>query len=104
MDARPLGVRWAPHTRQAIQQPLWALSLCAAKERAMRCLIGLAKVVMVGAIAGAMTGGAFAQEQTGEKEQVQKSKPVLAGPTVRENRIPGVEESFGGADRMAGMS
>ncbi len=70
----------------------------------MRCLIGLAKVVMVGAIVGAMTGGALAQEQTGEKEPVQKNKPVLAGPTVRENRIPGVEESFGGADRMAGMS
>ncbi len=70
----------------------------------MRCLIGLTKVVIVGAIAGSMAGGAFAQERVGEEEQVQKNKPVLAGPTVRENRIPGVEESFGGADRMAGMS
>lgn len=70
----------------------------------MRCLIGLTKVVIVGAIAGSMAGGAFAQEQTSGKEEVEKSKNVLAGPTVRENRIPGVEESFGGADRMAGMS
>ena len=65
----------------------------------MRCLIGLARVVIVGAIAGATTGGALAQEK-----QVQENEHVLAGPTVRENRIPGVEESFGGADRMAGMS
>jgi hypothetical protein len=80
------------------------LSSWAAKERAMRYLIGLTKLAMVGVVAGGVTASAFAQEKGREKEHTQTNEPVLAGPKVKETRIPGVEETFGGAERMAGMS
>lgn len=66
----------------------------------MKCLIGMTAVV----IAGAMSGNALAQEQTTEGESARSDERVLAGPTVKQTRLPGVEQSFGGADRMYGMS